>query len=353
MTTLIQYGWGLPQQNYFNSLHTKLSPGRVISIQGFKYFLITENGELETELSGKLLFENENENLPKVGDWVLYTAYDTIGYIVEVFPRVNALSRRNPGRKVEAQVLAANIDYAIIVQGLDSNFNLMRLDRYIVQIRNGNIQPVVVLNKADLIENRDHYIEEVNRLRRDVPVYLCSTYNGVGIAEIQNEILQPGKTCVLIGSSGVGKSSILNALLSREVQQIGSISDITSKGKHTTTSRELFRLSNGCLVIDTPGMREFGMTGGDELTDDDQFPVLAELSKHCRYSDCKHLNETGCAVLDALENGSLDPVIYESYIKLIKEQRRFQISADEKKQQAKFFGKLTKEAKAHRKKYKY
>ena len=353
MNTLEQYGWGEPQREYFRSAQPGLPPGRVIAIKGFKYFLATAKGELETELSGKLLFESQNEFLPKVGDWVLYTDYDTMGYIVEVFPRVNALSRKTPGPKTESQVLATNIDYAVIVQSLDDNFNLMRLDRYIVQVINCNITPVVILNKADLAGDPSVYRDQVRRLKRDAEVYLCSSYTGAGIDAIIAGIMRRGKTCVLIGSSGVGKSSILNALVKRDVQQTSSLSDATSKGRHTTTARELFILPGGALVIDTPGMREFGVTAPNDSVESDEFPALHALASGCRYSDCQHINEAGCAVLDAVRQGALDPVIYESYIKLMKEQRRFQISAGEKKRQAKKFGRMIKEVKSHRRKYKY
>ena len=353
MKTLEQYGWGEPQREYFSSAQPGLAPGRVIAIKGFKYFLATAKGELETELSGKLLFESQNEFLPKIGDWVLYTDYETMGYIVEVFPRVNALSRKTPGRKTESQVLATNIDYAIIVQSLDDNFNLMRLDRYIVQVINCNIKPVVILSKTDLASDPSVYRDEVRRLKRDAAVYLCSAYTGAGIDAIIAGVMQPGRTCVLIGSSGVGKSSILNALVKRDVQQTSSLSDATSKGRHTTTARELFILPGGALVIDTPGMREFGVTAPNDSAESDEFPALHALATRCRYSDCQHINEAGCAVLDAVRQGTLDPVIYESYIKLMKEQRRFQISAGEKKQQAKKFGRMIKEVKSHRRKYKY
>lgn len=353
MTTLSEYGWGPTQQEFYSSIPSGLIPGRVCAVKGFKYFVNTEEGELEAELSGKLLFENENAFLPKTGDWVLLTAYDTMGYIVEMFPRTNALTRKNPGKKVEAQILASNIDFAIIVQGLDSNFNLMRLDRYIAQIMNCGIDPVVLLNKVDLVNDHEHYLQQVRRLQRSVPVYLCSTVTGQGFPAVEQDILQAGKTCVLIGSSGVGKSSILNYLLDQTLQRTGTVSESNKKGRHTTTTRELFVLPGGALMIDTPGMREFGLTGVDDESGADEFPALQDLSAKCHYSDCQHLNEPGCAVLAALQDGSLDPVIYDSYIKLMKEQRRFTISVVQKKQQAKQFGRLIKEVKQHRKRYKF
>lgn len=155
----------------------------------------------------------------------------------------------------------------------------------------------------------------------------------------------------MIGSSGVGKSSLLNVLMNETLQRTNRLSDVNNKGRHTTTSRELFQLPGGGLLMDTPGMREFGVT--DDLDSSTSFPVLEEFVRHCRYADCKHINEPGCAVVEALQNGVLDPVVYASYIKLMKEQRRFEIKVEDKKRLGKQFGRLTREAKNYRKKYKY
>jgi ribosome biogenesis GTPase / thiamine phosphate phosphatase len=352
MNYLSKYGWTSLQQEFISSSRTELLPGRVISIKGYKYYLITNKGELETELSGKLLFESDGENLPKVGDWTLFIDYETTGYIVEVMPRLNSLSRKSPGKKVTRQVLAANIDCGVIVQGLDRDFNLMRLDRYIVQIIACGIKPAVILNKADLVEDPEQFVNDVLRLKRDCQVFVCSTLTGMGLDELIH-LFEAAKTFILIGSSGVGKSSLLNVLMGNMAQRTGMVSDVNHKGKHTTTTRDLFSMPNGALLIDTPGMREFGVTSESGSSDETMFPAIQELAEKCRYADCKHINENGCAVIDALRDQTLDPLIYDSYTKLIKEQRRFQISADEKKQQAKMFGRLTKEAKSHRKKYKY
>lgn len=353
MKNLLRFGWDESLQHHYSTLKTELLPGRVSSIRGFKYLVMTELGELETELSGRLLFESENENLPKVGDWVLYQDYDTMGYIIDLFPRKNALSRKSAGTKFERQVLATNIDYALIVLGLDRDFNLMRLERYIVQIAACGIKPIVVLNKADLVPDPNIFKLEVDKLKRDAPVYLCSTITQQGLAELVDSIFTPGKTCVLIGSSGVGKSSLLNRIMSTELQLTGEVSYSNSKGRHTTTTRDLFLLSNGALVIDTPGMREFGVTFEESATEGDLFPEIIKLATRCRYNDCRHIEEHDCAVLDAVTQGELESVIYDSYIKLLKEQKRFQVTADEKKRMNKQFGKMTREARDYRKKYKF
>jgi ribosome biogenesis GTPase / thiamine phosphate phosphatase len=352
MTLLTEYGWNHFHSNNYNNTDKALSVGRVLSIKGFKYFIITENGEMEAELSGKLMYGTAHEELPKVGDWVLFKAYDSLAYLIDVLPRANELSRKTPGKQNSKQVLAANVDDALIVQGLDENFNLMRLERYIVQLGNCNVNPIVVLNKADLVNDADHFINEVRRLKHDCPVYLCSTLTGLGLDKLRDEVLEKSKTYILIGSSGVGKSSLLNALMNTEAQQTGATSESNNKGKHTTTTRDLFVLPNGSLLIDTPGMREFGLTADDGQSSDDLFPALNEFASECRFGDCMHINEVGCGVLAALDSGDLDADIYNSYIKLMKEQRRFEIKAEDKKRMNKQFGKMTKEAKEHRKKYK-
>jgi ribosome biogenesis GTPase len=353
MTTLKNYGWSNFQNDYYNTLkNTGLSTGRVISIKGFKYYLITEKGELETELSGKLLYGSEPENLPKVGDWVFYMDYESMGYIIEMFPRVNALSRKNPGNKMEKQVLASNVDYALIVQGLDRDFNPMRLERYRVQIMACGITPIVILNKADLAENPDRQKAETETLMK-CAVFCCSTYTGEGLKELREQVLQKNKTYILLGSSGVGKSSLLNALSSSEIQKTGETSDTTSKGKHTTTTRDLFQLPNGSLMIDTPGMREFGLTFEEGSSSDELFPEIRKFAGDCKFPDCSHLREPGCSVVNALETGELDPVLYESYLKLIKEQRRFEVKIEDKKRLGKQFGRMAREAQNFKKKNKY
>jgi ribosome biogenesis GTPase / thiamine phosphate phosphatase len=330
MTTLEQFGW-----NNYNQTHktesTNLKTGRIISIKGFKYYLITERGELETELSGKLLFGATPEDLPKVGDWVLFMDYESMGYVIERLPRINELSRKNPGTKTAKQVLAANIDYALIVQGLDRDFNIMRLERYIVQLTACGIKPIVVLNKSDLVDDLTSYYEQVQKLKRDCPVYFCSTLTGLGIEELKTSVLEKCKTYILIGSSGVGKSSLLNAFLNEDLQKVNRISDFNAKGKHTTTTRDLFQLPNGSLVIDTPGMREFGLTSDEGQSQDDLFPAIQEVASRCRYADCKHVNEVGCAVLEAVRTEELSAEVYDSYLKLMKEQRRFEIRIEDKK----------------------
>lgn len=349
MNTLENFGWGQYFQPYKNN-NPSFETGRVILIKALKYLLITEKGELEAELSGKLLYGVDNESMPKVGDWVFYIDYGSIGYIVDKYPRMNALVRRSPGSKTGLQVMAANIDLALIVQGLDRDFNLMRLDRYIVQILACNIEPVVILNKSDLIENIDQIKAEVNKLGRNCRVYFCSTLTKEGIEEIIHEVFFPKKTYILIGSSGVGKSSLVNAFTEKATLKTTKISHWTGKGKHTTTTRELYMLPNGSLIIDSPGMREFGLAFEDSGKNCGLFPIIARLAENCRYSDCMHIGESGCAVIEAYNEGTLEPVVYHSYCKLMKEQKHFEIKIEDKKRLGKQFGKMIREVKDFKKK---
>jgi ribosome biogenesis GTPase / thiamine phosphate phosphatase len=354
MIQLEHYGWTMFFHQQLTPNDAELRRGRVISIKGLKYFLITDEGETDAELAGRLLFETDPDELPRPGDWVMYKHYDQgPGYIVTVLKRRNALARKASGTGTWKQILAANIDCALVVQGLDGNWNLNRLDRYLVQLAACGIPAVVVLNKADLITDRGYFMREIAKLKRDCQVYFCSTYTGDGMAALRDELLQPCQTYILLGSSGVGKSSILNYLMEADVQTTQRISHTTSKGLHTTTTRDLFRLPNHSLLIDSPGMREFGLAFHEADVSGDLFPAISRHASHCRFNDCQHIDETGCAVLAALKSGELDPEAYESYVKLIREQRRFEVSADEKKRMNKRFGRMSREAKSYRKKYKY
>ncbi len=354
METLNLYGWSdFTRNRSLNPSQPDLKLGRVISLTGLTYHLVTETNVIPAELSGKLLYGTEPELIPQTGDWVYYMDYGENGYIIELIERRNALWRRQPGNVTGRQVMAANVDYGLIVQGLDMDFNVMRLDRYIVQLTDCGIQPIIVLNKVDLIENREQYISELSRHGIRCSVYFCSTIVKTGMDELFNNALIPGKTHILIGSSGVGKSSLLNALTGDGGLRTDTVSKSTGKGKHTTTARHLFVLSNGSLVIDTPGMREFGIALEGDVTSKGLFPTIDELAVNCRFADCTHLTEAGCAVLQALQNGNLDAKVYASYEKLIKEQRRFEISKEDQKRLGKQFGKMIREARDYRSKYKY
>lgn len=354
MSLLHQYGWNLYFEQFYTANQEQgLEAGRVTAIHGHQYVLMSQKGALEAELSGSLLNGKDAWELPKVGDWVVFTAYDKLGYIIEVLPRHNELARKQPGRSMEKQVLAANVDFAFILQGVDRDFNLMRLQRYLHQVNKSKIKPIIILNKKDLVEQPEFFVNQVNTLGFDCPVVLTSALSHQSLEELKTKFLQAGKTYILLGSSGVGKSTLMNALLGFEMHTTDSVSKANHKGKHTTTSRHLVMLSNGSLIIDSPGMREFGLTTEDDEAITSHHPQIEELSAYCRFYDCTHQHEPGCAVRAATERGLLPVVVYQSYLKLFKEQYRYGRSVAEKRRAERHFGKIAREAKDFRKKSKY
>lgn len=354
MTSLTSYGWNTHFEHNFHTYQAQgLEAGRVTAIEGFRHKLVTANGQVDATLSGALMNGAENWDLPKVGDWVAFKAYDNEGIIITVLPRVNELSRKMPGRTTEKQVIATNIDTAFIVQGLDRDFNPMRLQRYIVQIMQCGIRPVVLLNKQDLVPDPERYRQEVNALGYDCPVMLLSATGHEGLQEWAATHLLAGQTYVLIGSSGVGKSTLVNALMGYHVQEEGPVSSFNHKGKHTTVSRNLIMLPSGAMLIDSPGMREFGVTLETDEQGVNYHPLLAALSAECRFHDCTHLHEPGCAVVAAVRGGELPPEVYDSYLKISREQAHYQTDATERKRTERQFGKMAKQVVQYRKQRKY
>lgn len=329
-----------------------LQAARVLSIQGFKHILITESGTVEAQLAGALVHSREPEYYPKVGDWVLVKQYDDEGIILDVLPRLNELSRKAPGTQSTRQVLAANIDGAFVVQGLDRDYNPMRLQRYLQQLVQCQVPPIVLLNKADLVPDPEIYRQEVQALGYDCPVILTSALDPAQQDAWARQYLLPEKTYIFLGSSGVGKSTLLNSLLGFKMQEEGATSTANNKGKHTTTARHLVQLPNGSMIIDAPGMREFGITSEDGDAGM-LHPLMAELAPQCRFADCSHQHEPGCAVLAAVDDGSLPELVYRSYLKLLREQYHFQTSEADKRRHERQFNKLVTQACKHRKDTKY
>ena len=353
MSSLTQYGWNSHFEHHYTSYtHQGLEAGRVTAINGFHHTITTGSGMSEVMLAGTLVNSKETWELPKVGDWVVFKAYYDQSIIIDVLPRQNELSRKLPGRSSQKQVIAANIDAALILQGLDRDFNLQRLQRYLQQVFQCGIQPIVILNKQDLVEDPEAYRQQVQALGYDCPVLLTSALNH-HLGEWVAQYLQPGKTFALLGSSGVGKSTLFNALSGASIQKEGDVSSFNNKGKHTTTARHLVLLPNGSLLIDSPGMREFGLTIADDEDINFHHPLVEELSAQCRFRDCTHQQEPGCAILAAVENGELPMAVYRNYLKLIREQYHYQASAVEKKRMEQQFGKISKQVNALRKKRKY
>lgn len=353
MRLLEQYGWNThfeDQYHYTNQI--SLEPGRVVAIHRSQHTVITRSGLLNAQLSGAITNLKQPHELPKTGDWVLLKTYEKEGIILDVLPRANELSRKMPGRATEKQVLVANVDAVFIVQSLDRDFNIMRLQRYLQQVLQCGIKPIVVLNKIDLVEDPLAYQAQVHELGYSCEVVLVSAVNATMVSQWFMQFLERGKTYVLVGSSGVGKSTLLNTLLGYQLQQEGAVSEYNQKGRHTTTSRNLVLLENGSMIIDTPGMREFGLTL-DQDANAYVHTKIEEFATECRIADCTHQHEPDCAVIDAVQNAQLPQAVYHGYLKMLREQYHYQENAQEKKRIEREYGKIVRKSNAHRKRYKY
>ena len=336
--------------------HHLPSPGddgsiaRVSAVDRGAYRVRNEGKEVPAELSGRLSYRTEKAaDLPCVGDWVTVQYYDGgAGAIIHgVFPRKTWLRRKTAGDIVDLQMIAANIDRAFIVQSCHFDFNPRRLERYLVMAAEGNVEPMVILTKTDLITDDElqQKLARVGEITR-AGVLGLSCVTGFGFDRFQ-ETLVPGKTFCLLGSSGVGKTTLLNRLVGRDILDTGAVSG-TGEGTHTTSRRQLIVLPQGAMFIDTPGMRELGLVGaGDGVAGG--FADLWELSALCRYADCRHEREPGCAIRAAVKNGQLSADRYASYVKLRKESDYLGMSYLEKRKKDKAFGRYIKSVKKQRK----
>jgi len=318
---------------------------RVVSVHKDSYIVSKGSGEVFAELSGNLSYTADSAiDLPTTGDWVYVDFYDddTHAIIHDVFSRKTLLKRKTPGKQVEFQLIAANIDVAFIVQSADYNFNLRRLERYLVMVNESGITPVILLSKCDL--RSQHEISEIKEsiysIAPKVTLLAFSNLNGENI-DVINNFLLPGHTYCLLGSSGVGKTSLLNTILGSERFETQSVSKKENKGRHTTTSRELIQINNGAMLLDTPGMRELGNISVDSGIDE-TFSEISKLSQNCKFSNCSHTNEKGCAILAAINDGVLTEQRYKNYIKMKNESTFNEMSYSEKRKKDKAFGKLIK-----------
>jgi len=295
-------------------------PGRVALEERGVYRLYTEQGELNARVRGKLRFESAGPaDFPAVGDWVSANRRenDRLVQIHAVLPRRGRFSRKSAGANTEEQVVAANVDTVFLVQGLDHDFNLRRLERYLVAAYESNASPVVVLNKSDLCEDIATKIAEAESVAQGTPTHAISSVTGEGV-ETLNQYILPGVTVAFLGSSGVGKSTLINRIVGEELQRTADVRSHDSRGRHTTTHRELFVLETGGLLIDTPGMRELQLwDAGGSLGE--AFSDVESIAAECYFSNCRHQNEPGCAVREALSQGTLNADRYENYIKLERE----------------------------------
>lgn len=308
-----------------------LKPLRIARQHKNLYIGLDETGEWQLELAGKFRHEAENGgSFPTVGDWVAVAAREeNRGTIKALLPRKSVFLRKVAGIRTEKQAVAANIDTVFIVSGLDGNYNLRRLERYLTLAYESGATPVILLNKADLCEDIDAVTAEVETLAIGVPVHPVSALSGDALSPLA-EYLTPGMTAAFIGSSGVGKSSLINRLLGEERMLVQEISeDDAARGRHTTTHRELILLPDGGMVIDTPGMREL-QVWGDEEGLKQAFDDIEALASGCRFRDCAHNGEPGCAVREAVDSGALDAERLRSYHKLKKELRYLEAKQTQK-----------------------
>ena len=321
MTSLHQLGWRGSFDQHFRPFQEQgFNVGRIAIENRDNYLVLNGGNEFFGEVTGKLLFNaKSSSDLPKVGDWVVISLFESENKAIihEILPRMTKFSRKIAGTKTEEQILATNIDHIFIVQSCDNDFSLRRLERQMVMVYEGGAKPIVVLNKIDLCDQYEEYISQILRIVPDDEIVAVSAKTDLGMDRLKS-LLEAGQTFVFIGSSGVGKTSLINKIIGKDIFETNEVREKDATGRHTTTRRQLIVLTSGGLLIDTPGLREFQLWEADEGLDEVYSEIVA-LSESCRFSDCTHTQEIGCAVLDAVENGILSKDRYESYLKLSRE----------------------------------
>jgi len=314
---LTQLGWDATRAEQFEPhAAAGLIPGRVAVQHRGAYDVLTERGELRCDVAGRLYDESSSPaDLPAVGDWVGVSPRldEQAGTIQAILPRRTKFSRKTAWQATEEQVVAANVDVVFLVTSLNEDLNLRRLERYLILARESGAEPVILLTKSDLATDVDERLEDVRSIAFDIPVHALSNVTGEGLDAVL-AYLPPGVTAALLGSSGVGKSTLINRLVGEELLATREIRD-DGRGRHTTARRELVQLPGGGLVIDTPGMRELQLWVADEGLEE-AFVDVTSLFEHCRFSDCSHESEPGCAVKAALADGTLAPERWRSYLQL-------------------------------------
>lgn len=351
--TLEQLGYPPSLDHYRVEHHLdQFETGRIIEEHKERYLVATARGEYEAEITGHLRFSATSRmDYPAVGDWVALSIHDPdFALIHAILPRNSVIKRQAIGRAGEIQVIATNIDGAFLVQAVDRDFNINRLERYLTICYNSGVKPVIVLTKTDLVDqSRINEILELIKTRvKEVQVIAISNETREGYTAIDG-LMVKGRTYCLLGSSGVGKSTLLNNLSGRTIMKTGSISESTQRGKHVTSHRELILLDNGAILIDNPGMREVGIAdsaSGLETT----FDRILSLAQGCKFKDCSHTGEKGCAVIEAVDQGEVDRASYENYLKMEREKSHFESTHAERRRKERQWGKMYKNYKKEMKK---
>jgi len=354
--TLTDLGYNTEMESFIreNKL-SEFTVGRVTQEHRERYIVSTGEDEYEAEITGNLRYTADSRaDFPAVGDWVAMILSDSNSAIIyKVLPRKSILERQAVGKTGEKQIISSNIDVALIIQSIDNNFNINRLERYLAICYASGIEPVLIISKIDLYSYAEirSVMNNLETREKRIKTILLSNISMKGMDEIM-EFLQKGKTYCVVGSSGVGKSTLINNLLKKNILKTGAISESTNKGKHVTSHRELFVLENGGIIIDTPGMKELGMienSDGVRTT----FEEIFNLSLSCKFPDCTHTMEAGCAILEALNYGSIDKETLENFRRIVREQQRFQSTIAEKRKKDREFGKMAKSILKDKKKEKY
>ncbi len=353
--TLEDLGYDTTFENYYKNDKnlSSFEIGRVISEHKERYIVKTTGNEFDAEILGNLRFSaTDRYDFPAVGDWVTISKFDEDKAIIHaIFPRKTILDRQAVGKSSEKQIIATNIDYAFIVQAIDNDFNINRIERYLTICNASKVEPIIILSKIDLIgkHDLDGILAKLQKRVKNISIITVSSETQEGYKELKS-IIEKGKTYCLIGSSGVGKSTLLNNISGKELMKTNSISLSSKKGKHITTHRELIVLETGGIIIDNPGMREVGIadiSNGLEITYDE----ITKLSQNCKFKDCSHIHEKGCAIIEAVNNGIIDKASYDNYLKMEREKKHFVSSVAEKRQKDKDFGKMYKNFKNNKHKY--
>lgn len=328
--------------------------GRISLVHKDRYIVKTDNNEYDAELIGNLRYTAASKfDLPAVGDWVAFSEYDENKALIHsVYPRHSVLQRQTVGKSAQTQIIATNIDYSLIVQSVNRDFNINRLERYLTISNASQIEPIIVLSKIDLIEDSklNIILKEIKERIKAVQIVAISNQSQIGVDAFKSNMIK-GKTYCLLGSSGVGKSTLINSLIGKSVLNTGEISQRIDRGKHITTHRELIVLENG-ILIDNPGMREVGITdtsAGLEST----FDAIITLAQACKFSNCSHTNEKGCKIQTAIKNGEIDSDSYTNFLKMEKERAFFESSVEENKKKDKNLGKMIRDVQKQRKRDKY